>query len=104
MAKLRNALPPERLDRYSDLFGEKIPAEFKDLDCRVLRPGGAYPVIRLEGCMDHWLDMVFFGLGEPVGTHDNSSRIALWSGEFEHIEEVLWKPEPVATVASKPPE
>jgi len=101
MAKLRNALPPEKRNGYSDLSGEEIPEEFKDLDCRVVRPGGAYPLIRLEGCMDHHLDIVFFGLGEPVGSRDNSPRIALWSGEFEHIEDVLWKPEPAPLAAPK---
>jgi len=104
MTKLRNALPPEDQRRRSDLAGEMIPKEFEDLNCRIVRPGGDYPLIRLEGCMDHYLDRVFFGLGESTGSRDNLPRIELWSGEFPVMEEVLWKPEPVPPAAPKLPE
>ena len=99
MAKLRNALPPEERRRRWDLRGEKIPKEFAGLNCRIVRPGSDYPLIRLQGCMDHYLDMVFFGLGEPAGARDNSPRIELWSGEHPVIEELLWKPETVPSAA-----
>ena len=92
MAKLRNALPPDERLRRGDLSGQKIPREFADLNCRIVRPGSDYPLIRLQGCMDHYLDMVFFGLGEPAGSRDNSPRIELWSGEHPVIQELLWKP------------
>ena len=98
-AKLRSALPAdEREVRRFDLRQEQIPKEFEDLNCRVVRPGGSAPLIRLEGCMDHYLDMVFFGLGDSAARGDNSPRIELWSGEHDWIKEVLWRPEPAPTL------
>lgn len=41
--------------------------------------------------MDHHLDMVFYGVGEPEEHGDHSPRIVLISGEWDIKKEVLWR-------------
>ena len=43
--------------------GDSIPKEFAFLKPALIRFGDD-PLIRLEGCMDHHLDMRFYGIGE----------------------------------------
>jgi len=80
-------------DRFSgrQFSGDSIPSVFVDLDPALIRLGD-YPLIRLEGCMDHHLDMRFYGVGESVEHGDHSPRIELVSGEFDVKTEVLWRP------------
>lgn len=92
MGELYGALPEDEKKYQQTLFGEKVPKEFEGLKCDVVRVGGNYPgILRLEGCFDHYLDMKFYGIGE-ASTGDNSPRITLQSGEFEILEEELWRP------------
>lgn len=73
--------------------GDSIPPEFVDLRPALVRLGGlgGNPIVRLEGCMDHHLDMEFYGVGEPEEHGDHSPRIVLISGEWDIKEEVLWR-------------
>ena len=99
MTELRASIPEEDRDYQNDLWGDRIPPSLRGLDPAVVRVGGDHQVIRLEGCMDHFLDLRFYGLGEKPGVveKDLSPRIVLVSGEFDRQEEVLWRAEkPVA--------
>jgi hypothetical protein len=79
-------------DRFSgrQFSGDSIPSVFMDLDPALVRVGDD-SIIRLEGCMDHHLDMRFYGVGESVEHGDHSPRIELVSGEFDLKTEVLWR-------------
>lgn len=74
---------------------ENIPREFQDLSCKKVRPGDFSPNIMLEGCFDHYLYLRFYGIGESKESGDHSPRITLQYGEFEVVEEVLWRSEKV---------
>lgn len=95
MTELRASIPEEERDFQTDLWGDRIPPSLRGLNPAVVRVGGDHQVIRLEGCMDHFLDLRFYGIGEKPGVveEDLSPRIVLWSGEFERREEVLWRGE-----------
>jgi len=91
-------LPKDRLGllfQYSETLGEEsskehyydgtpLPEEISDLPIKVLRVDKRKVLFRLEGCLDHHLDLVV------VRTGDNSPRIELRSGEVPRIKEVLW--------------
>ena len=94
MKDLRSTIPADKSFSRSkyDLTGDQIPAEFQDLGCRVVRAGTDYPLIRLEGCFDHHLDLHFYGIGEPSDRGDHSPRITMASGDSDRKEELLWRP------------
>ena len=91
MIDLRASIPEDERDYREEFWGDDIPAQFHGLDCALVRFGGDMPLIRLEGCMDHHLDMRFYGVGESTQFGDHSPRITLVSGEFDIREEVLWQ-------------
>ena len=70
-----------------------IPSQFSDINSVMIRPFGKAPIIRLKGCMDHHIDLVFPDLGDPATVIHPSPRIILRYGETEadQGEEVLWK-------------
>jgi hypothetical protein len=101
MIDLRASLPEDERDYRTEFWGDEIPAPFKGLDCALVRCDGDTTLIRLEGCMDHHLDMRFYGVGEPVEPGD-VPRITLVSGEFDRKEELLWhQPEPASGQAGR---
>ena len=91
MRKLRES-PVDDGSKYAGYSGHAIPLEFRDLNCRTVRPGDFAPNIMLEGCFDHYLYLRFYGIGESEDSGDHSPRITLQYGEFELVEEVLWRP------------
>ena len=93
MIALRSSLPEDERDFRQELWRDDLPPVFHDLNCALVRYGGDSPLIRLEGCMDHHLDLMFYGIGESSQFGDHSPRITLVSGEFDVKEEVLWRPE-----------
>jgi hypothetical protein len=72
--------------------GDRIPKEFDGLNARLVRIRDGRAIIRLQGCMDHHLDMVFSGVGEGSAYGGNPPSIVLRSGEFDMKFETLWQP------------
>jgi hypothetical protein len=98
MAALWSGLPKEDGEvAHIEIHHSKFPAVFDGLNAAFVRIDFGTSIIRLEGCMDHHLDLVFFGVGEPNSPgDDHSPRIELWSGDYNRKIEVLWRPESVA--------
>ena len=71
---------------------DQIPKEFDGLNAKVVRIRHGNAIIRLQGCMDHHLDMVFSGVGEGSAYGGNPPSIVLCSGEFDMKFETLWQP------------
>ena len=70
-----------------------IPSQFSDINPVMIRPFGAAPIIRLKGCMDHHIDLVFPALGAQSTAIGPPPRIILRYGgtDADRGEEVLWK-------------
>jgi hypothetical protein len=92
MRELRES-PVDDGSRFAGYSGDTIPSEFRDLKCKRVRPSDFSPNIMLEGCFDHYLYLKFYGIGKSKESGDHSPRITLQYGEFEIVEEVLWRPE-----------
>ncbi|MEK7950302.1 hypothetical protein [Luteolibacter soli] len=99
MTKLWDKIPKEERESAHIRFGsDQIPEEFGGLDAHLVRIRDGNSIIRLQGCMDHYLDLVFYGVGEPTSRGDHSPRIVLMSGEHEIQTETLWRPDQEAPV------
>ena len=95
MTALWSAIPPaERDDADMEFFEGQIPNEFDGLNAKLVRIRWGDSIIRLEGCMDHHLDLMFHGVGEPIlQDEDPAPRITLVSGENNPGVEVIWRKE-----------
>jgi hypothetical protein len=105
MTALWAAIPEEERDFARVHFSAgQIPKEFEGLNARLVRIRSDDSIIRLQGCMDHHLDLMFHGVGEPISQHeDPTPRITLGSGEFDRRVEVLWREEvPTLRESSSP--
>lgn len=97
MKELRESITFEHELERHDLMEEDIPELFRALlDPKLVRPGGYWPLVRLEGCFDHHLDLMFYGIGEP-NEDKVSPRIVLVSGEHDIVEEVLFEAKEIRT-------
>jgi hypothetical protein len=94
MKQLWAAIPEQERGFASMKFsGEKIPREFGGLHARWVGIHHGSSIIRLQGCFDHHLDLVFHGVGEPTGPVVEPPRIDLRSGEHAMMRtETLWRP------------
>ncbi|GAA6140159.1 hypothetical protein NBRC116583_39070 [Arenicella sp. 4NH20-0111] len=71
--------------RHFDLEKNPLPKQLSDLPIKVIKVNKRHVLYRLEGCLDHHLDLVLKKTGE------NSPRIELRSEEHPRIVEVLWE-------------
>lgn len=71
-------------DFGGDYYDQVLPEEILDLPIKLLRVKQRSVIYRLEGCMDHHLDLVVIKAGETA------AQIELHSGEVPRIVEVLW--------------
>ena len=63
----------------------ELPPEWEHLGIVVVSVHPFKVYLRMEGCMDHHLDLVI------ISGDDDTSRIELWSGEGpERRKEILW--------------
>lgn len=73
--------------------GDKIPAEFQDLNCFRILIRDDSAEITLKHCVDHTQDLVFEGLTKFQKENAEKPAIVLYSNEFDIEKEVLWSEE-----------
>ncbi len=77
-------------------YGRSFPDTLADLPLKAIRMHAWGVHYRLQGCMDHWVDLVVYE-GGINGNYDPQGRIELWFGEHqEHTREELWNSSSVA--------
>jgi len=79
--------------RASQFRGDKIPAEFRDLNCFRIFFGNYSATITLKHCFDHTIDLEFEGLTKHQKENGEKPAIILYSNEFDIEKEVLWSEE-----------
>jgi len=77
----------QRVQDYYDLEKNPLPNQVSDLPIKLIRVNKRQVLYRLEGCLDHHLDLVVQKNGK------NTPRIELHSEELPRVIEVLWQKE-----------
>ncbi len=79
--------PHRGYSNYTDW--DDFPEEFQDIEAVFVRPKWGY--IRVRGCLDARVDLVFEGIGSNSGVKYPVNRIVLTIGEVEFTHEELWR-------------
>ena len=64
---------------------ERLPSSFQDLEFVLLSVHSNRAHYRLQGCFDHWTDLVV------VRNESSPHHVELWYGEHPVVREILWE-------------
>ncbi|MBD5781528.1 hypothetical protein IEN85_18650 [Pelagicoccus sp. NFK12] len=91
MAELVEKVKKEEVYIEYSVYDDGIPEEFEDIGAISIEPVRGIPSIRLDGCFDHHIDLLFVGIGIIEPSSSEKQILLIWGEHSTAGEEVLWK-------------